>query len=77
MAAIIGGVILLVIGLNLSGTILTTAATSGSSANIGSFSGASAMNDLIPLLYYTLLVIVSVGLMAVGGFSAQRRVRGG
>ena len=70
---IVAGVLTLVIGLVLSGVILNQAATSGTNANIGSFSGAQALNDLIPLLYYSIIVLVAVGLMGIGsaGFAGR------
>ena len=65
--ALIGGVLFLVMGLVLSTTILDQAATSGGSANIGSFSGAQSVNDLIPLLYYFGLAVGSMTLIGLGG----------
>lgn len=67
LVALIGGVLFLVLGLVLSTTILSQAATSGSSANIGSFSGAQNVNDLIPLLYYFSLALGSLALIGLGG----------
>ncbi len=67
LMALIGGVLFLVLGLVLSSTILSQAATSGSSANIGSFSGAQNVNDLIPLLYYFGLAVGSMTLIGLGG----------
>ena len=73
---IILGVITIVIGLVLSDTIISQAATSGSSASIGSFAGAQSLNDLVPVV-----VMIAVGLMAVGvgGFAGvgPARNRGG
>lgn len=71
--AIILGVIWLVIGLVLSGPILDQAATSGASTNIGSFSGAQAFNDLVPLIYYAVLVVGAVGLIGSGGLGVMGR----
>ena len=65
--ALIGGVLFLVLGLVLSTTILSQAATAGSGANIGSFSGAQNVNDLIPLLYYFGLAVGSMSLIGLGG----------
>jgi len=70
---IIVGVITIVIGLVLEGTILTQAASSGSNANIGSFSGAQALNDLIPLIYNSVIVLTGVGMMAIGGLGFAGR----
>ena len=72
--AIIGGVLILVIGLVLADVILSTAATSGGGDTIASFSGAKAMNDLIPLVYYASLVTISLGL--IGGGAAGVAGRG-
>ena len=66
IGAVVGGVLTIVVGLVLSNTILSQAAASGSSANIGSFSGAQALNDLVPLIYYAVVVLIGVGLMGVG-----------
>jgi len=43
------------------------AAAIDSSANIGSFTGAQALNDLIPLVYIAAIVMVGVGLIGMGG----------
>ena len=51
ITSIIMGVIVIVVGLVLETTILAQAATAGSNANIGSFSGAQSLNDLVPLIY--------------------------
>lgn len=72
MKVLVGGVIFLIIGLVLSSTILSQAATSGSSANIGSFSGAQSMNDLVPFVYYAILVISAVGMIGMGAFGVVR-----
>ena len=64
---IIVGVITIVVGLVLETTILSQAATAGSNTNIGSFSGAQALNDLVPLIYNAVVVMIGVGMMAVGG----------
>ena len=67
IGAIIGGVITLVIGMVLASTVNTQAASTGSAANIGSFTGAQALNDLIPLVYIAAIVMVGVGLIGMGG----------
>ena len=66
---IIGGVITLVVGLVLFTTILTQATAAGSDPQIGSFSGAQALNDLVPLVYIAAIVIVGVGLIGLGGMA--------
>ncbi len=66
IAAIIGGVLTIVVGLVLSSTVLAQAASSGGSASIGSFAGAQALNDLVPLVYYAVVVLIGVGMMGLG-----------
>ena len=53
-------------GLILSDIILDQAATSGGAATIGSFSGAQSLNDLVPFVYYAVVVIGGVGLIGIG-----------
>jgi hypothetical protein len=67
VGAIVGGVVALVIGMVLMTTVQDQAATSGASANIGSFSGAKSINDLIPLVYISAILLLGVGLFTMGG----------
>lgn len=67
ITAIIGGVITLVIGMVLASTVNSQAATLGSATNIGSFTGAQAIGDLIPLVYIAAILLIGVGLIAAGG----------
>lgn len=73
IGAIIGGVITLVIGLVLAGVINSTAASAGGSGAIDSFAGAKSINDLVPLVYYTVIVMVAVGMIGLGvaGFAKR------
>jgi hypothetical protein len=73
ITAIIMGVIVIVVGLVLETTILSQAATAGGNANIGSFSGAQSLNDLVPLIYNAAVVMLGVGMMGVGaaGFAGK------
>ena len=66
MTAIVMGVIIIVVGLVLESTILNRAATAGSDTNIGSFAGAQALNDLVPLVYNAAIVLLGVGLIGLG-----------
>ena len=65
--ALLSGVLVLVLGLVLATTVLSQAATAGSSTNIGSFSGVQSINDLVPLIFYFGLIFMGLGLMGVGG----------
>ena len=73
IVSIIMGVIVIVVGLVLESTILSQAAAAGSSSNIGSFSGAQSLNDLVPLIYNASVVMLGVGMMAIGaaGFAGR------
>ena len=73
--AVVGGVVTLVIGLVLFATILSSASTSGATATIGSFSGAQALNDLVPLVYIAAIVMVGVGLIGLGAWGAVKGSR--
>jgi hypothetical protein len=77
IVSIVGGVITLVIGLVLSGVITDAAATAGGNSMITSFSGAKSINDLIPLIYFTVIVMVAVGMIGVGlgGFMGKGPMR--
>ncbi len=67
LLALFGGMLFLVFGLVLAPTILAQAASSGSHTNIGSFSGTQSINDLVPLIYYTVVAIGGIGLIGAGG----------
>ena len=67
VTAIIVGVITLVIGMVLATTVNTQAATLGSAANIGSFTGTQNIGDLIPLVYISAILLLGVSLIGVGG----------
>ena len=41
-------------------------------ASIGSFAGASSLNDLVPLVYYAVIVLIGVGMMALGGYNISK-----
>ena len=66
---IIKSVMYLGMGLILAGKDMfnTQAATTGSAANIGSFAGAGSINDLIPLVYISSILLLGVSLFALGG----------
>ena len=74
---LVGGIVLITIGLILSGIIRDQAATSGSAANVGSFSGFRALNDLVPLVVIAAIVLIGVGLMAIGGLNLYKMSSGG
>ncbi len=67
VGAIVAGVITLVIGMVLATTVNTQAETTGGAANIGSFAGAQSINDLIPLVYISAILLLGISLFALGG----------
>ena len=73
ITAIVMGVLVIVVGLVLETTILSQASTAGGNANIGSFSGAQSLNDLVPLIYNAAIVMLGVGMMGIGaaGFAGK------
>lgn len=73
ISAIVVGVITLVIGMVLASTVNSQAASLGSNTNIGSFTGAQAIGDLIPLVYIAAILMIGVGLIGMGaaGFAGR------
>ena len=65
-------------GLVLETPVLSQASTAGSNANIGSFSGAQSLNDLVPLIYNAAVVMLGAGMMAIGaaGFAGRGPMSG-
>lgn len=63
---IILGVVVLVIGLVLTTVVSDQTSTIGSSTSLASFAGASALLDLVPLVYVAAIVLIAAGLMAGG-----------
>jgi len=72
MGTLVAGVIFLIFGLVLASPILDAADTAGSATQIGSFSGTRSLNDLIPFVYYAVVLIAGVGMIG-GGFISMRR----
>ncbi len=70
IASLILGMVTVVIGLILSTIVNSQAAASGVAANIGSFSGAQSMNDLVPLVFIVAIVMIGVALMGIGAAGA-------
>lgn len=74
---IVTGLIVIVIGLSLAPTILSTAATTGANTQINSFSGSKALNDLVPLIYFVVIVATAVGFIGFGAAGIYRKSKGG
>ncbi len=69
----VSGMLVLVLGLILLGIVNTQAATSGAAANIGSFSGVRSINDIVPLIFVGGIIVIGLGLMLGGGYTAYRK----
>jgi len=65
--ALLGGLLVFVMGLILSGIVIDTAASTGSNANTPSFTGVKSINDLSPLVFNFGLILLGLGLMLGGG----------
>ena len=72
ITAIILGVVTIVIGLIVAGIVDSQAASSGGAAEIGSFAGAKAMNDLLPLIIRVVVLMVGVGMIGIGSAGFMR-----
>lgn len=70
---IVGGMLSFVAGLIIAGVVNATAATTGVAANIGSFTGAKSINDLLPTLFYIGLIVIGLGAMGLGAYRAAVR----
>ena len=69
IAMIIGGVLTLVFGILLADVVIDTTTTALTNASIGSFAGASAVGGLVPFIYFTVVILIAVGMMGVGAKS--------
>lgn len=65
------GLIIVVIGLALLPTVISSAATAGGNAQIGSFGGVQGISDLLPLIFTVMLLISGVGMISTGAFKAR------
>ena len=63
---IILGVIVLIVGLVLTTVVSDQTSTIGSSVSIASFAGASALLDLVPLVYVAAIVLIAAQLLSAG-----------
>jgi len=63
---IILGVIVLIVGLVLTTVVSDQTSTIGASVSIASFAGASALLDLVPLVYVASVVLLAAQLMTSG-----------
>ena len=82
MVAILVGILTLVIGLTLGPVVLQAIADADPavSAPTRDFAGASSINRLIPVVYFTVIVSIGIGMIGAGalgmmgrGFLAQRQ----
>ena len=77
LGMIVGGLVVFLIGLILSGVVIDTAAATGANVNLGSFSGGSAINNLLPTIFLLGIMVVGLGSMGMGGYNAVKRAKGG
>ncbi len=67
ISLLFGGLLFLLFGYAFANPVLSFAATSGGLATIGSFTGAQAVNDLGPIIYYFMVILGALGAMGLGG----------
>ena len=65
-----GGVLWLTLGLILADIVLGQAGSPP--AEIGSFSGASGVNDVIPIIYYFILAAGAAGMIGAGAYRTAK-----
>lgn len=66
LGAIIIGVLALVFGTILADVVIDTTTTAVTNTSIGSFAGASAIGGLIPFIYFSVVIMLAVGMMGLG-----------
>ncbi len=78
IAAIFGGMLLMVIGLILSQTIVTTAVTATTTTGIDSFAGTVQITRLAPLIFVSVIIGSGVALVgaALAGFAGYGPMKG-
>ena len=71
---VIAGVLVLVFGLLLADVVIDTTTTALTNASIGSYAGASAIGGLVPFIYFTVVILIAIGMMGIGakGLTAGR-----
>ena len=82
MGSIIFGVLVLVVGLILSDLILDQVGKASGSLGEDTYSdvdhdSAGSINGLLVLLYYIVLIVLALGMIGGGGYSAYKGARGG
>lgn len=73
IVVLFGGVLFLIFGLILASTIISQAVTSGTATGIGSFSGTQNLNNLVPFLYYTIVIVGGLSAIGIGGYGVYSR----
>ena len=71
LVAILVGILTLVVGLVLADVVLESVQTGGAKA--GSFAGAAQVNNLIPVVYFTVIVSIGIGMIGAGAFGMLGR----
>lgn len=61
-----------VFGTILADPVIDGTTTALTNASIGSFAGASAVGGLVPLVYFTIVILLGLGSLALAGAGARR-----
>jgi hypothetical protein len=67
VTAIVVGLVVFVLFGALSGTVLASFASAGQDPNMGSFTNALQINNIMPLFWYIGGMVTGIGLMITGG----------
>lgn len=73
--AIVGGLVVFLVGLAFAVSVGDQAATAGADAQMGSFASAIAVNNQLPTIFYVGLLIGGLGLMLGGGWTAYKKIQ--
>ncbi len=65
-----------VFGSILADPVIDAITVALTNASIDSFAGASSVGGLIPLVYFTVVILIGLGSMALIGFTGAGLVRG-
>ncbi len=71
------GLLFMVIGLALLTTIMTSASTAGASAVAGSFTNATSISDLAPLVFAAVVIVGGASMIGLTVFRVARGGNGG
>ena len=76
IVGMVGIALSFVFGSILADPVIDAITVALTNASIGSFAGAASVGGLIPLVYFTVVILIGLGSMALIGFTGAGLVRG-